>query len=108
MKKTLQHVLAEYGTIGLVLYLVIFFVVLGGFLIAMWLGWEPAGTATRAGTVAAAYVATKLTLPLRIAATVMLTPLVARLYDRMRGAPRTPAVSATPPAPPAPTTPAQG
>lgn len=100
MKKTLQHVLTEYGTIGLVLYLTIFFLVLGGFLFAMWLGWEPAGTATRAGTVAAAYVATKLTLPIRIAATVMLTPLVARLYDRMRGARTTPDVSATSDTPP--------
>jgi hypothetical protein len=35
--------------------------------------------------VAAAYVITKLTLPVRMAATVFLTPLVARVFERVRG-----------------------
>jgi hypothetical protein len=37
------------------------------------------------GTFAAAYIATKLTQPLRIGATLVITPFIARLYERMRG-----------------------
>ena len=36
------------------------------------------------GQLPAAYIATKLTQPLRIAATLALTPVVARVYERMR------------------------
>ncbi len=85
MRKTLQSILAEYGTIALVLYLSIFALVLGGFTTAMWLGWRPTGATGTVGTLTAAYIATKLTQPVRIGATLVLTPIVARLYERATG-----------------------
>lgn len=82
MRKTLKQVMAEYGGVALAVYLVIFVVVLLGSWAAIRLGWSPDGAAGSAGTLAAAYVVTKLTQPLRIIATLALTPLVARVHAR--------------------------
>jgi len=83
MRKSLKQVMAEYGPVALAVYLVIFAAVLGGSWAAIRLGWSPSGAAGSAGTFAAAYIFTKLTQPLRIAATLVLTPLVAKLYARL-------------------------
>jgi len=85
VKKTVQNLLAEYGTVAVIVYFVIFFGVLGGFYLAIRFGWRPSSTAGSMGTLAAAYIATKLTQPIRIAATVVVTPFVAKLYERIRG-----------------------
>ena len=90
MRKTLQNVLTEYGTVALVLYLAIFAIVLCGTWIAIRAGWSPTSVSGNAGTFAAAYVVTKLTQPLRIAATVVLTPLLAKGWERMRAAAKRP------------------
>jgi hypothetical protein len=84
MRKTLKEVLTEYGTTALVLYLTIFAIVLGASYLAIRAGWAPDSAAGKTGTFAAAYIVTKLTQPFRMAGTAMLTPAVARLYDRMR------------------------
>ena len=88
MRKTFKDILAEYGTIALVVYLVIFVAVLAGFWIAIGLGWGAESVAGGVGTFAAAYLATKLTQPLRIGATLLITPLVAKLYEKARPRPR--------------------
>jgi hypothetical protein len=85
VKKTVQKLLAEYGTVAVIVYFVIFFAVLGGFWLAIRLGWQPTSAAGSVGTFAAAYIATKLTQPLRIAVTVVVTPFIAKLYERLRG-----------------------
>jgi hypothetical protein len=85
VKKTVQNLLAEYGTVAVIVYFVIFFGVLFGFWLGIRFGWRPTSTAGSAGTMAAAYIATKLTQPIRIAATLVVTPLVAKLYERVRG-----------------------
>lgn len=85
MRKKLKEVLAEYGTTALILYLVIFAIVLGTSYFAIRSGWAPESAAGKTGTFAAAYIVTKLTQPFRIAGTVALTPVVARVYERMRG-----------------------
>jgi ABC-type siderophore export system fused ATPase/permease subunit len=85
VKKTIQHLLTEYGTIAVIVYFVIFFAVLGAFWIAIRFGWQPSSAAGSVGTFAAAYIATKITQPIRIAATLLVTPIVARLYERLRG-----------------------
>ena len=85
MKKTVQKLLAEYGTVAVIVYFTIFFAVLAGFWLAIRFGWRPTSAAGTAGTFAAAYIATKLTQPIRIAATIVVTPVVANLYERMRG-----------------------
>jgi uncharacterized protein FAM210 len=85
VKKTVQHLLAEYGTVAVIVYFVIFFAVLGGFWLAIRLGWRPSSAAGSVGSFAAAYIATKLTQPLRIGATLVITPFIAKLYERVRG-----------------------
>lgn len=85
MKKTVQNLLAEYGTVAVVVYFTIFFATLAGFWLAIRLGWRPSSAAGSVGTWAAAYIATKLTQPIRIAATLLITPFVAKLYERIRG-----------------------
>ena len=82
MRRTLKEVLSEYGRVALVVYLVIFAAVLLGSWAAIHLGWRPEGAAGSIGTFGAAYLFTKLTQPLRIGATVVLTPLLARAHER--------------------------
>ena len=91
MRKTLKNILTEYGAVAVVLYLVIFTLVLCGSWLAIRAGWAPESAAGKASTFAAAYIVTKVTQPLRIGLTVVLTPLVARLYERVTGrSPRSP------------------
>jgi len=85
VKKTAQKLLAEYGTVAVVVYFAIFFAVLGGFWLAIRLGWQPTSAAGSVGTFAAAYIATKVTQPIRIAATLVITPIVAKIYERVSG-----------------------
>ena len=87
LKVRLKAMLDEFGPVAIGTYFAIFFLVLGGFAIAIQLGVKVDSTAGNAGTLAAAYVATKLTQPLRILATLVLTPLVAKLLGRVRKPP---------------------
>ena len=85
MRKKIGELLAEYGPVAAVVYFTIFFAVLFGFWAAIRFGWRTESTAGSVGTFTAAYIATKLTQPLRIAATLALTPLAAKLYERITG-----------------------
>lgn len=82
MRKTLKHILVEYGTVALVVYLAIFFLVLLAFWAAIRFGWQPSGALANVGAFTAAYLATKVTQPLRILATLALTPVIAKLVER--------------------------
>lgn len=88
MKKSFKDVLTEYGTIGLLVYMTIFVVVLSGAWLAIRFGWQSQSVAANMGTLAGAYVATKVAQPVRIASTVLLTPIVARVYRRFLPGPR--------------------
>jgi hypothetical protein len=83
VKKSLQQVVAEYGTVAVAVYFSIFVLVLAGAWLGVRLGWEPRTMTANVGTFTAAYLATKLTQPARIAATLVLTPFVARLHGRV-------------------------
>ena len=85
MRRTVKQILAEYGAVALVVYLSIFAIVLAAFWTAITMGWQPSSAASNVGAFTAAYLATKLTQPVRIAATIGLTPIVAKIYDRARG-----------------------
>lgn len=85
MQKTLKHILGEYGPVAVVTYFAIFFTVLLAAWVALHFGWRPDSVAGNVGTFTAAYLATKLTQPMRIAATLVLTPIVARAYRRVGG-----------------------
>jgi NADH:ubiquinone oxidoreductase subunit 6 (subunit J) len=89
MARSLKDVVTEYGTVALVVYLVIFVLVLGGFWVAIQAGFRPDGVDEGVGSLLGAYVLTKLTQPFRIAATLLLVPFVAKGYERLRG-PRAP------------------
>ena len=82
----LKQILAQYGPLAFGIYMILFFAVLLGFYVAINMGLAPESIAGRAGAFTAAYLATKLTQPLRIAATVVLTPIVGRLWQRRRPA----------------------
>ena len=82
MKEKLQKLMAEYGRIALVVYLATFVVTMTGFSLAIMQGFEVDGASSTAGTLGAAWVATKLTQPIRIGVTLVLTPLVGRFINR--------------------------
>lgn len=84
MATSIKSLLAEYGAVALTVYLVIFVSTLASFAIGIQLGWKPSGTGGQAGLFVAAWVATKLTQPIRIAATILLTPFVAKGWQRLR------------------------
>jgi len=84
MRTRLQDLFAEYGRVAIATYLVIFVVVLSSFAAGIVFGMDVDGAAGGAGTLAAAWVATKVTQPARIAATVVLTPIVAAGLRRWR------------------------
>ena len=87
MKARWQKLAAEYGPIAVVVYFSIFFSVWGGFAAAIHMGFDIESAGGNAGTWTAAYIATKVTQPLRIAATLVITPIVARFLRRNKSAP---------------------
>jgi hypothetical protein len=82
LKTRLTLLLEEYGKIAIAIYFVIFALVLSGFVLAIQLGLEVQSAHATAGTLGAAWVATKLTQPLRIVATLVLTPIIGRFVKR--------------------------
>lgn len=86
-----EGLIAEYGRIAIGVYLTIFIGTWLGFWYALSAGFDVSGAAGQAGTFWGAYAATKLTQPLRIAATFVITPAVAAVKHKV-----------WPPPPPAP------
>lgn len=87
LKERLKTLLEEYGPVAVVIYFSIFALVFAGFAIAISIGVPVESAAGTAGTLGAAYVATKLTQPLRILATLLLTPVIGRLVARFKPRP---------------------
>lgn len=85
-----KELIAEYGAVALVVHYVIFAVVISGFALGIRSGWMPSSGMGTAGTWGAAYIATKLTQPLRMIATVVLTPVIVRTWKHFAGARTTP------------------
>lgn len=81
MRKTLKNILAEYGAIAVVVYLALFALIFVGAYFAIRLGWTPGSVAGQAGAWTAAYLVTKIAQPLRIAATVLITTFVGKLWE---------------------------
>lgn len=66
----------------MVVYLTLHMIVLFAFYLAIKMGWTPDGLAGEAGIWTVAYLLTKLTQPVRLGLTMLLTPLIARLFSR--------------------------
>jgi hypothetical protein len=96
MRKTFERIATEYGIIALVLYLAIFVIVLVGVYFALKAGWTPKSFAAQTGTWVLAYLITKATTPFRLMATIALSPIAARVFDRMRGRPPRGAAASAP------------
>lgn len=79
-----KALIAEYAGVAFATYFAIFALVLAGFALAISAGVQVETAQGGIGVLGAAYLATKLTQPLRIGATVLLTPIVARVVDRIK------------------------
>ena len=84
-REKLKQTLEVYGRLALWVYLVIWVATLAGFAIAISAGFNVNGGAVGMGVLGAAWVATKLTMPLRIGATLLVTPVVSAVLDKLRG-----------------------
>lgn len=84
MRERVRRYLAEYGAVGIVVYLAIYLATFLGAWAAIRGGWRPRGVAGNASAVVMAYVVTSLTKVPRFAAAAALTPLVARGWARVR------------------------
>ena len=84
LKKRLKDLMEAYGGLAFTIYFSIFFATLGGFIIAIKAGFEVDGGAESTGTVVVAYAATKALQPVRILATLALTPIVGQFMKRRR------------------------
>lgn len=87
LKARLQGLFAEYGKVAIYTYFAIFFLVLAGFAVALGLGVDVESASGSATVLGGAYLATKVTQPLRILATALVTPVAASVVRRFRPRP---------------------
>lgn len=85
MRKSVKDFVVEYGAIGLTVYLTSTALVYLGFWIALQFGWRPSSTVGNAGYWITAYAAAKVTQPFRIIGSAAITPIIARIYERVTG-----------------------
>ena len=84
-RQQLKRLFVEYGVLGIAVHYALYVLVLLGFVLVLMLQREPGAalfSAQTVGVLAAAYLANKLTLPLRVAGTLTLTPLLRALWRR--------------------------
>jgi len=74
-----------YGWVAICVWFAIFGLTIGGFYIGIDRGLSVESGSGQTGALALAYVATQGTKPLRIVATLVLTPVVARLMGQKAG-----------------------
>jgi hypothetical protein len=87
LKARYQQLLSDYGYGAFGVWFTIFLATWGGFYVGIQTGMELEGAAASAGTIGGAYVMTQATKPIRIVATLVLTPIVVGGWRRMRGLP---------------------
>lgn len=84
----MEHLVSEYGPIAFGTYFVIFGMTWAGFATALAFGLKIGSSAAGGASLAgASWLATKVTQPLRIGATAVLTPVVAGFTRRGKKAP---------------------
>jgi hypothetical protein len=79
-----KALIAEWGMLFFFVWFGIFGIVLVGFAVAIKFGFRVESTAGAWGTWGAAWVATQLTKPLRLGATLVITPALGALLKRLR------------------------
>jgi len=83
-RQRLRRFFAEYGALGLGVHYFVYVLVLIGFAVSIGGSRTLLASSGTLGIWGAAYVATKLTLPLRALVTITLTPLLRGLIRRLR------------------------
>lgn len=84
LKERMQAHFAEYGRVAIWTYLTLSILTITAFSIAIGIGYAPSSASGVLGVIGAGWVAAKATTPLRILATLGLTPLVAALVQRRK------------------------
>ena len=84
LKERLKAHFADYGKIAIYTYLALSLTAIIGFSIAIGMGVGASSTTGFFGVVGAGWLAAKATMPLRILATLGLTPLIAALWNRRK------------------------
>jgi predicted MFS family arabinose efflux permease len=82
LKERLSAHVAEYGKFALYTYLTLSLLAIAGFSVAIGLGFGASTATGFLGTLGAGWLAAKATMPLRILATLALTPVIAALWRR--------------------------
>ena len=82
LKARFKVLMDTYGKLAFITYLTIFFGTWAAFVGAIKAGFEIDGGAESTGTFVVAYAATKALQPVRIGATLVLTPVIYRLLNR--------------------------
>jgi hypothetical protein len=85
LKERFKTLLADCAVLAIIVYFSIFFACLAGFAVLLHLGFDVKGAGGNAGVLAGAWAATKLTQPIRIMATLALTPPLERALRRAPG-----------------------
>lgn len=78
LKERFKALMADYGRLAIWVYFTIFFACWAGFALAIRLGFQIEGAGGATGSIMGGYVATKVTQPVRILATLGLTPALER------------------------------
>jgi predicted MFS family arabinose efflux permease len=86
LKQRLTKLMDQYGKVALYTYLTLSLSAIAGFSIAIGFGMEANSTGGVLGAIGAGWLAAKATMPLRILATLGLTPLIAAFLARRRKA----------------------
>ena len=84
-REKLKRLFEEYGPVAIYTYLVLWLATWAGFAAAIAFGVSVESAKGGAGLLGASWLATKLTQPFRIVATLAVTPVVASLLKKLRG-----------------------
>jgi hypothetical protein len=89
-KERIKALLAEYGRIALYTYLALFALSMTVFSVLLTLGFDVKSAGAGIGVLGGAWLASKAIQPLRIGATLVLTPIVARVVQKLVRKPTAP------------------
>ncbi len=84
LKERLKTIVKDYPKIAIITYLSLSAIAIAGFSIAIGIGAEPSTATGVLGVIGAGWLAAKVTVPLRILATLGLTPPIAALLQKFR------------------------
>jgi len=82
IKDRFEQIKKEYGKVAFVTYMVLWASVLIAYAVAIKSGVEMEGVSSTGGILVGAWIAAKVSQPIRIVLTIILTPVIASLFRR--------------------------